>query len=312
MRERYLQFAGTFTFFYICPTTIYLLMLNIKLPYYGQIPYPGPIFKLVAAVISANIVILYEEKPPLLFILSNQGFYIASAISCVFAYIIIDVVFFLTTWLDFKFPWAPYYNKRLLLQFLLGVFAPVFPLFLGASLYFYVNNINVFETVYVKRYIPMIILLLTCLSAYLQYYWAKEKGFKKKVSALQANLNAPNVLSVDATTIAYLFAEDKNYYAVDFKGNKVGWELTIKETIPLLPSKMFFRINRSMVINRNAIEMIEVINPKQTAIFIKTAIYAGLSEAQKSGRITEARPSARLNTVFKRWYEEANFLRISF
>jgi|GEM_PF-2175644 len=278
-------------------------MLHLKWTKSDNTRYPDFGFKIMAAFLAANAVILFEEKPNLLFILSNKGFYIASAVSTIFAYLVIELVIGISKWLDQRHPWHAPTKTRPGLQFAFAVLLPIVPLFIAASIYFHLHGINVFDTVYCRRYIPIIGLLLTVLSGYLYYCATNGKNTTAKEKPAKRNLSSVKSLPLPAEQIAYLFASDKNCFVVNFDGLKLGWELTLKESMQLLPATHFCRINRALVINRNAIATIEEVNAKQTRILIKTAIFSKISPAEKaSWMLTETSPSFRENSAFKQWY----------
>lgn len=277
-------------------------MSKLNLPLASNIAYPGPAFKITAAILAANAVILFEEKPVLSIILSNRGFYIASVFSCIVAYFAIRLVFWITCLLDHHAPWYKNYNKRLLWQLFLGVVTPVLPLFMAATIYFSCQHVNVLDTVYVRRYIPLILLLLIALSAYLHYVWEKKHRAKKVPKSLLLKKQPLQLLQLPIEEIAYLFAENKNCYAVNFFGEKLIWNLTLTESMAQLPSHQFFQVHRSLVISLMAIEDISVVAAK-TVIILKDPLPRSLNINETPLPIKkEVSPSARENAPFKRWY----------
>ncbi|WP_165501710.1 LytTR family DNA-binding domain-containing protein [Pedobacter frigiditerrae] len=258
---------------------------------------------MAAAFCAANGVILYQEKKPFEVIFTNVGFYIASICSCLFAYGAIVLVIWVTRFLDYRLPWHTNYSKRLFWQLVLGVVFPVLPLFIAAAIYFNRLGINVLKTVYISRYIPLIVLLLVVLSAYLHLLWEKKHRGKKTPKSLLAQKTTQPPLPLPFAEIAYLFAENKSCYVVNYFGEKTGWDLTLKDTMTQLPTNRFFQLHRSLIINLKAIEDIKVIDPKRTTVMLFDPLPNPLNDNKVlTALMKEVSPSARENATFKSWY----------
>ena len=267
----------------------------------NQVKYPGHIFKIPAAIFVANAVILYEEKPAIEIILSNKGFYIASLFSSLIAYLAIRFVFWITRKLDHHYPWHRNYSKRLLLQFFCAVVLLILPLFIAAFIYFSAHKIHILNTVYMRRYIPIIFLLLMVLSLYLHYCWENRNRAKKIPKSLFAKAR-PMALQLPFEEIAYLYTADKNCYAVNFYGEKIYWNLTLERSLAHFPENLFCKVHRSLVVNIKAIEEVVVIDAKRTTIMLFSPLQRlGFTIAPLLIK-KQIRPSARENAAFKKWY----------
>lgn len=278
-------------------------MFKDKWPKLSNYVYLSFRFKVIAAFCSANGVILYQEKKDFEFIFADQGFYIASICSWAFAYAAIELAVWCTRFLDYRLPWHTNYLRRLIWQLVLGVLLPVLPLFLAATIYFNRYDINVFDTVYIARYIPMIILLLMILSAYLHLLWEQKHRGKKTPKALLAAQGEQLPLPLPFAEIAYLFAENKSCYVVNYLGEKTGWPLTLKDSLPQLPANQFFQMHRSLIINLKAIEYIKVVDSKRTIVTLFDPVPNPLNGDKALAPLMKAvSPSARENASFKSWY----------
>jgi DNA-binding LytR/AlgR family response regulator len=60
-----------------------------------------------------------------------------------------------------------------------------------------------------------------------------------------------------ATEVAYFFADNKVVYLVDKEGNRFIINFTLEKLEPLLDPHDFFRINRKMIVQANAIDQIK-------------------------------------------------------
>lgn len=282
-------------------------MFKFKWAKVSRTAYPGLRFKIAAALLVANAVILYQEKKPFKLIFTNLGFYIASLVSCIFAYLIIELVIWLTRYLDYRMPWHTNYSKRLFWQLAVAVVFPVLPLFLAAAIYFNALHINVLHTVYVSRYIPLIVLFLVVLSAYLHLVWEKKHRAKKTPKSLLIQNNIQSPLPLPFAEIAYLFAANKSCYVVNYFGEKTVWDLTLKQSMSQLPTNRFFQMNRSLIINIKAIDTIKVTDPKRTTVILFDPLPSPLTNNEALAPIMKAvSPSARENAAFKSWYVKHN------
>ena len=57
--------------------------------------------------------------------------------------------------------------------------------------------------------------------------------------------------------IAFIYLDNETVYLLDFSGNKHNINKTISELENLLPTQQFYRINRQMIVNRQAIKEVE-------------------------------------------------------
>ena len=75
-----------------------------KLPWYraaGAVKYPNYVIKLPFAFLSSHLLIVYEEKHTYAVIFTNPYYYSALLINAFMAYVLISVVFRITSLLDY-------------------------------------------------------------------------------------------------------------------------------------------------------------------------------------------------------------------
>lgn len=255
----------------------------------GATRYPGYFSKITLAFIAAQLIVLYEEEHSFRAIFSNPYYYVALLASMGIALVIIQLVFWITRWLDYQFPWSRSYRLRLPRQFIFGLLLPLFPLLLLASAYFAYFEINILHTVYFKRYLQQIVWMLLTLNGLLFYWWSianKQKGIPKAM--LTNLLPAPPTLA-QHQDIACIFIEHKNYFAYRFDGEKIIWQDTLANSIALLDAYQFFLVNRSCIINRKAIVAVKVLTSKRTKLELSLE------------KMAEVEVSQRENSAFKKW-----------
>ena len=104
-----------------------------------------------------------------------------------------------------------------------------------------------------------------------------------------ATPNASDLIENDPTLPAVIFHESKACFAIDFKGVKTVWPMTIEQSKKKLGDKMYFQINRHCMVHRAAIRAIRPYNVKHIKIELKVSCPIEL--------IT----SRRVTVFFKAW-----------
>ncbi|MFD0939707.1 LytTR family transcriptional regulator DNA-binding domain-containing protein [Pedobacter boryungensis] len=263
-----------------------------KSPWYraaGAVKYPNYVIKLPFAFLSSHLLIVYEEKHTYAVIFTNPYYYSALLINAVMAYILISVVFRITSLLDYYYPWGRSYKIRMPRQLLGGVLFPILPAIILATLYFAYYEINILNTVYFSRYLQQIVFMLIILNAYLFYHWhilSKQKSIPKAL--LENYVNEP-IAKETFTQIACVFIEDKNCFAYNLQGEKIIWNDTLIKSINYLPRSQFYMIKRSFIVNRAVINKVNVVNSRKTTIKLKSPLNLEVDVSQRE------------NADFKKW-----------
>jgi DNA-binding LytR/AlgR family response regulator len=103
---------------------------------------------------------------------------------------------------------------------------------------------------------------------YRQLYHKKENGFSEKILKMVQHMNAnrykerllikrgQQLSFLKTADIAYCFADGKLCYAVDFSGRKYLIECNLSQLEEQLSPNKFFRINRHLVINIDAVSKV--------------------------------------------------------
>ena len=174
---------------------------------------------------------------------------------------------------------------------LLGFLVPLQLAILLTIAYFVVADIKIRGNCYFNRYLHQLILMSVGLNFYLFYYRRKLNKSKKVIP----KIGSTPMVELDPELykdIACIYIEDKNYFSINFKGEKLGWNHTLSESMLFLPSTDFYPIKQSFIVNRLAILKVDVITSKKTKVLLVVPI--GL----------ELEVSQRVNVGFKRWYSE--------
>lgn len=224
-------------------------------------------------------------------------FYIAWLVSSVMAALVIYIVYQITIRLDDVYSWRYQLSNRLKHQAIKGVLIPALVAFIGMSAYFYCASINIFYTIWIRKYLWAILLLLVTFNGAFGFYWLTNIPEVPYVE-LQQGLISSNAVQteiqpvltelpavednsfaqedqlkiLDYAHVACIFSFEKHYHQVDFNGLADMWNYSIDHSVELLPSKDFIRVNRSFIINFKAIDEVKDESTKVTFLLLKETV----------------------------------------
>ncbi len=245
--------------------------------------------KIIFTLISLLIMISYEDGLSSQEIISSRFYYIPLLVNMIVAVMLILVVYRITLSLDYFYPWGRSYKKRLRLQLLYGVGFTFFLVATFAVFLYWVTDFSISGFDFFRSYFMLIIFMLVTLSAYLFHEWSIKNNAKstpKNVFKLE-HQNPFHGISI--SDIACVFIDKKNYFAFNFKGEKLVWTENLSTTIIHLPEHEFYMIRSSFIINRNAIKEVIIPSPRITKIVLIATV--GIQKEV----------SRRENTSFKKW-----------
>ena len=256
----------------------------------GRVKYLRPRLRLLLALVSAHLIIIYEDQHSFMEIYFQKYYYISLAISTLIAYGLISLVVRITNGLDFYYPWARSSNRRFLRQLCLGVFAPILPAIAFATIYFAAYGIPIWGTVYFSRYLQQIIILLAALNGYLFYLWFIHNKNKKILSA-SFNKTQHSAAEDKFWDIAYIFTVDKAYFSVSFDGEKLSWPHSISKSLKYLPPQQFCMLRQDIIVNRRAIADVVVSRKGQVTVTLVEPLEKVVLVSQRN------------QVYFKQWYQ---------
>ena len=79
---------------------------------------------------------------------------------------------------------------------------------------------------------------------------------------------ADRLYFVAVDTIAFVCLEDEKVYLVDFNGEKHGISKTLESLEKAVPAQQFYRVNRQMIVNREAIKDVEIYAQQRIALHL--------------------------------------------
>ncbi|WP_162796161.1 hypothetical protein [Pedobacter namyangjuensis] len=247
----------------------------------GPIIYPKwPL--LILAPIVAFVALAYVERFSVKLALVTPQFYVAWLASTIIICVLMYVVHWVTTRFDAHYPWRQALERRLRKQLLAGIILPVLIAITLASIYFWSNSANIFDTIWFDKYFLLVVILLTIVNlAFALYGSVNEKTtdaatgqlaqitdalvFKDVTSefrqddvlveteTLPLGTSDTKFVDPDLLNIACVFCCNKHCYCIDMNGEDVIWPHSFGDSKKLLPQDYFFAINRSYLINFKAI-----------------------------------------------------------
>ncbi|RYD92571.1 MAG: LytTR family transcriptional regulator [Sphingobacteriales bacterium] len=268
----------------------------------GPIDYPvWPLFLL--APLMAFVALAYVEKFSYKLALVTPAFYVAWLASTLIVGLLMYMVQWVTTRFDAHYPWHRVLANRLTKQTLGGLVLPVFMAFILAAFYFWANKSNIVNTIWFQSYLPLIIVLLAMLNLCYAFYGSLNEQYapapnqpansipepvllteqqlpvvqKAKPAVLPAVAKcalAANSIPSEWLKIACIFCCQKRCYGVDLDGKSVAWTYSFGEAEALLQNNYFFAINRSYLINFEAIEDYNIKSTKVLLLKLRPAIEA--------------------------------------
>lgn len=228
-------------------------------------------FRVIIALLAAHLIIAFGEKESFFQLLVMPAYYWSLLPSFVIAFLLVNFVNFITVRLDKKHDWIRQPLLRAGLQLTLALLLPAVLAFLLASVYFWSFGYNIFKTLYLKYDFPVIVLLLVLLNAYyLSFYFYKrsrlaEKALSQPVPAKEEYnqgetavkeiflvQRGAQTLPLPVFSIAYFYREGDYNFLKAFDGESYLVAQTLDEIEQQLDSRVFFRANRQVIVQRKA------------------------------------------------------------
>ena len=243
-------------------------------------------FRIIAALLAAHCIVAFGDKETLFQLLLDKYYYMALGSSFVIALVLVTIVNFITRKLDRHFDWKVYPVERTGLQLLAGLVLPAVVALLLAGLYFKLNGLDIFKTLYFQIDFPVIVGMILLFNIYyLTYYFYLQMRLAEK--AAQVSNKAENILSnqtefkeviiasrgaknipIPVNKISYIYHQDE----YNFIKTSEKEDFLITEPLDIiqqqLSSRQFFRVNRQMLVNFNACGHFENIAHQKLRLYV--------------------------------------------
>jgi len=246
-------------------------MDNLEKPVTRKSGYHDFYFRVIIALLAAHLIIAFGEKESFFQLLIMPAYYWSLLPSFIIAFMLVNVVNFVTVKLDKKHDWIQQSLSRVGLQLTLALLLPAVLAFLLASVYFWAWGYNIFNTLYLKYDFPVIVLLLVLLNAYyLSFYFYKRSRIAEKALEHPVPLQEENSLEKKVTkeiflvqrgaqtiplpilSIAYFYRDGDYNFLKTFDEQSYLLSQTLDEIEQQLDTRLFFRANRQVIVQRKA------------------------------------------------------------
>lgn len=264
--------------------------------------YKDLYFRFIAALLAAHCIVAFGDKETLFQLLLDKYYYMALGSSFVIALVLVTIVNLITRKLDKHYDWKVYPIERTGLQILAGLVFPAVVALLLAALYFKLNGLDIFKTLYFQIDFPVIVGMILLFNIYyLAYYFylqmrLAEKAAKTLDGAENAILNraeskeviiasrgAKNI-PIPVNKISYIYHLDQ-YNFIKTSDNE---DFLIAEPLDIiqqqLSPKQFFRVNRQMLVNFNACSHFENIEHQKLRLYVIPEAKVPIVVSQKKAK----------------------------
>ncbi|WP_199117795.1 LytTR family DNA-binding domain-containing protein [Pedobacter sp. ASV28] len=246
-----------------------------RTPQIDPIDYNDRYLRIALCLVAAHIIVLYNEDHTFFQALFTFSYWRGLLGSFVIATLLVNYIHWVTVRLDKRFDWHADTLNRLLWQLLIGFFAPALFAFLLAAFFFGIFGKNILETTYLQQDYTLVVTMLLTMNL---YYFGLNSFLRLKSSSANDRVQEPlagkeperrdngkEILVVNTPTVSvplrpenisycYLLQNCVFVRTADMKTLSESYQIagSLKELEAKLDRRMFFRINRQMIINFNA------------------------------------------------------------
>ena len=253
-------------------------------------------------MLAAHCIVAFGDKETLFQLLLDKYYYMALGSSFVIALILVSIVNFVTRKLDRFYDWKQYPVERTGLQLLAGLVLPAVVALLLAALYFKLNGLDIFKTLYLQIDFPVIagMILLFNLYYLAYYFYLRMRIAEMAVAQASGNANispdkseikeviiasrgAKNI-PIPVEKISYIYHQDQyNFIRTSDKEDFLVTDPldTIQQQ---LSPKQFFRVNRQMLVNFNSCRHFENIENQKLRLHVLPESKEPIIISQKRAR----------------------------
>lgn len=201
----------------------------------------------------------------------------------VFSLLAVSIVGYYLAWLvrfldrDKNLSWEKNFGKRATRQFTYGIAAPLIITFGLEFVYLSILKIDLTQSSILNLELPLAFLYLTIINLfyYLNYIsvthrkkFEENSSSKRFAENIKISTGAKESL-MPVKDVAFLKSEDKVLWLYNFEGKQFHINGTLKDWEPKLPDKYFYRLNRQIMVHRDAIERLESTGTRRLKVVLK-------------------------------------------
>jgi len=272
-----------------------------------KIIYNDLYFRIIAALIAAHVIVVIGEDETFFHLLVDKDYYRAMFFSFIIAFLLVNMVYMVTRWLDKKNDWQQHKIRRPLLQFFFALFLPSVIAFLLAYIYFKTFGYDIWHTWYLRYDYPVIVSLLLMLNIYyLAFYFYRQWQYAERLAA------PPNDTRISTTAkgkstflvqkgaknmplhiekVAYFYHDGHYNFVRTFDRQDHLISQALDEVQKEMDDRQFFRANRQMLVSFSACEHYEPNSYGKLQLFVSPPVNESVIISQKRAKL------------FKEWIE---------
>ncbi len=246
-----------------------------------QKPYENIYWRCAIALLAAHYILSHTSNYGFFQVIAVPGYWPSLLASFIIAFLLTQIVYLTTIFLDKHFPYAINWRKRLGMQCLMGIVAVSALAVSLAYIYFYLNSVVERLPDYMRLDFPIILAFIIGLNAYyfIRYLISINRTLIKQLyNVLRRNRKMQVLQEISAQQhekqIAFIVRYGKNYTITYDDGTSFVWFEPLRVTIEKLKTQDFFLINPTCIVSRRAIQKIKRASSKRLKIYINPKIIA--------------------------------------
>lgn len=231
--------------------------------------------RLVMSAFGAHFITAYDVKERFFELIYNEQYRRGVTGSFLIAVVLTQYVYYTSQRLDFKYDWVFNTSWRLFWQIILGFMVPAIFAFLLATVFFSIYGWNILDTAYYKQDYPVILLmiasfnlLILAISFFRRFQLMSSEHDPESSNEKEVNFSdirrevlmvetATKTIPLPVETICFLYILNGSVFARTFDMDSMSESYPLSQNLrsleKLLDARVFFRINRQMIINFNAV-----------------------------------------------------------
>ena len=214
------------------------------------------LIRLIVALLASHFIVVHSANETWLELFTKKYYYASLLYSMIIAFLLIENVYFVSKRINVFLQGNSNARKRIKAQILFGFGLTAFHAFLMATILFWLNNEDIFNSGYFEKLYVFILVFIFAINAVYLFYFEQYKTKKTGYQTIKLNhvqLTNLRLKALKANLPALIFHENKACFAVDFNGHKTSWPNTIEESIKLLHPENYFQISRKSIVHRAAV-----------------------------------------------------------
>ncbi|MVZ63756.1 LytR/AlgR family response regulator transcription factor [Sphingobacterium humi] len=272
-------------------------------------------FRVIGALTAAHFMSVFGDEQPLGEILLSFNYWVALACGTLIAFGVMSVVRCATLWLDKRYDWLAQPLLRVLLQALFGWVIPSFTAFLLAALYFAAFGFNILNSLYLRIDFPVIVLLILLFNVYYFCYYLFQRKHqeqdKTETAAADKSVfivhTTARSIPIRVEEICYICIIEGSTFLRTFGMPAIQDAYAVPETLKdmeaLLDSRLFFRINRQMIVSFHAVAAFRPGKGQSLEITLQPPLHEGKAKDMPDHLQRLLTVSEERVTPFKKWMD---------